>query len=118
LNRISEAMTETLPNQIPNSGTAERLLANSLPGLLIGGGAGAKEFGWDTVGTGMMAAGALGTKTGTKLMLGAYPFQQGLAADMVASALRGGVPAVSRKPRKAEADAAIRALRRQYDGGE
>ena len=59
MNATAEAMSKTLPNAVPNSGTAERLMVGSLPALLMGGGAGAHEAGYGTLGTGMMAAGAL-----------------------------------------------------------
>ena len=71
---LSRNMTATLPNTVPNSGTAERLLANALPSLLIGGGAGAQGLGYDTLGTGMLAAGALGSRAGAKVLTGqTYP---------------------------------------------
>lgn len=79
LNRVAEAMGKVLPNNIPDSGTAERLIANALPALLMGGGAGAQGIGLDTIGTGMMAAGALGSRTGAKAMTGSLPMQQAIA---------------------------------------
>lgn len=96
LNTVSQAMTQTLPNQIPNSGTAERLMANVLPGVLMGGGVGANELGYPTVGAGLLATGAMGTKTGSKFMLGRLPGQQSQTAALVAELLRWGVPAATR----------------------
>lgn len=85
------AAEQTLPGTIPNSGTAERLIANSLPALLMGGGVGANAMGWDTLGTGMVTAGALGSRTGARAMTGGLPMQQALA-----DALRRLTPATAR----------------------
>ena len=82
---------EVIPNTVPNSGTAERLLANSLPALLGLGGAGAQGMGFDTLGTGMMAAGALGSRPGARFLTGGFGPQQALA-----NALRRGTPAALR----------------------
>ena len=89
LRTVGNAMEKTLPNSVPDSGTAERLIANSLPALLMGGGAGAQEMGWDTVGTGMIAAGALGTRPGARFLTGGVPGQA-----MLSAALRRTTPAV------------------------
>lgn len=75
LNTVSNAMTKTLPNTVPDSGTTERLLANALPAMLMGGGYGANEFGYGTLGTGMMTAGALGSRPGARFMTGSLPGQ-------------------------------------------
>lgn len=75
LNEVADAMTRTIPNSLPDSGTAERLLLNSMPALLLGGGAGAQSMGWDTIGTGMMAAGALGSRPGARFVTGQLPGQ-------------------------------------------
>lgn len=91
LNQISGAMEKTLPNTLPDSGTAERLIANALPSLLVGGGVGAQNMGWDTVGAGMMAAGALGSRTGSRFLTGNMSGQKALA-----EALRRTVPAATR----------------------
>ena len=95
LNETAEAMSKTLPNAVPNSGTAERLLIGGLPALLMGGGAGAHEAGYGTLGTGMMAAGALGSRPGARMMTGRNvvqkalaPYDDQLAATTIA-ALRG-----------------------------
>lgn len=88
---LVQAAEQTLPGTVPNSGTAERLIASSLPALLLGGGAGAQGMGWDTVGSGMMAAGALGTRTGARAMTGSLPGQR-----MMAEALRRFTPATAR----------------------
>lgn len=95
LGKISQAMSATLPNQVPSSGTAERLLVGGLPALLMGGGAGAHEAGYGTLGTGMMAAGALGSRPGARIMTGRNfaqkalaPYDDQLAATTIA-ALRG-----------------------------
>jgi len=98
LNTISKAMTETLPNQVPSSGTAERLLTAGLPAMLMGGGAGAQNMGWDTLGTGMMIAGAMGSRPGARMMMGATAPQRFLvnspnAAAAAVRALRRGGPA-------------------------
>lgn len=95
LNQIADAMGKVLPNNVPDSGTAERLLANALPSLLLGGGATAQGFGWDTVGTGMMAAGALGSRPGARFMTGNLTGQQALA-----DALRRFAPAALRGVQK------------------
>ena len=89
LRTVGNAMEKTLPNSVPDSGTAERLIANSLPALLMGGGAGAQEMGWDTVGAGLIAAGALGTRPGMRFMTGGYPGQA-----MLSAALRRTTPAM------------------------
>lgn len=95
LGRTSDAMTKVLPNQIPSSGTAERLLTAGLPGLLLGGGAGAQQLGYGDLGAGLMTAGALGSRTGARLMTGTaagqkmlQPFNPAIAAA-TAAALRG-----------------------------
>lgn len=95
LGKVSQAMNQTLPNTVPDSGTVERALANGLPALLLGGGAGAQAMGWDTVGAGLMGAGALGSRTGARLMTGNYGWQPLAAASV--RALRRGVPAATRK---------------------
>lgn len=92
INTIANAMDKTLPNVVNDSGTAERLITNALPALLVGGGAGASSLGYDTLGSGMMAAGALGTKTGARTMTGSLPGQQ-----MLANALRRVTPAATRE---------------------
>jgi len=99
LNRVSEAMEKTLPNTVPNSGTAERLIMNALPAVLMGGGAGASNMGYDTVGAGLMAAGALGSRAGSRAVMGATAPQQfakklmtpreSQIAAMMAAAMRG-----------------------------
>lgn len=99
LNKISGAMDTTLPNVVNDSGTAERLITNALPSLLMGGGAAAQGFGLDTVGTGLIAAGALGSRPGARFMTGGLPGQA-----MMSEALRRTVPAaghaVTRKDKK------------------
>ena len=95
LGRVSQAMSATLPNNVPNSGTAERLIANALPAMLIGGGAGAQGMGLETLGTGMMAAGALGSRPGARFMTGGLPMQQ-----LTAEALRRFVPSTVRNSGK------------------
>ncbi len=87
LNRISRSMSETLPNSVPNSGTAERLLTAGLPALLMGGGAGAQQMGYGELGAGMMAAGALGSRPGARMMTGGYGWQP--YAEAAIRALRG-----------------------------
>jgi hypothetical protein len=88
LGRFANAMSKTLPNTVPDSGTAERLLVTAMPAMLGLGGAGASNMGFDTLGAGMMAAGALGSRPGAKFMTGGYGLQQAIA-----EALRRGVPA-------------------------
>jgi hypothetical protein len=100
LGKVSRAMDQTLPNTVPDSGTVERALANGLPALLMGGGYGAQSMGWDTVGAGMMGAGALGSRTGARAMTGSLPGQQAAAAAV--RALRRGTPALTRKPQNDE----------------
>ena len=85
LAELSRNMTATLPNTVPNSGTADRLLANALPSLLIGGGVGANELGLDTLGTGLVAAGALGSRPGARMLTG-----QTYAQRALIDALRSG----------------------------
>ena len=97
LNEIADAMQATLPNSVPDSGTAERFIANTLPGLLFAGGAGAQGAGWDTLGTGAMAAGILGSRTGARLMTGGLPGQA-----MIAAALRRTVPGLLQGTRNNE----------------
>lgn len=70
MNRVAESMGEVLPNAVANSGTADRLMVNAIPAALMLGGAGSQYFGFGPVGMGLMAAGALGTRTGAKLMTG------------------------------------------------
>lgn len=96
LGRVSRAMQGTLPNTVPDSGTAERLIANAIPALLVGGGAGAQSMGYDTVGAGLMAAGALGSRPGTRLMTGGFGWQP--KAEAAIRALRRGIPATTRNP--------------------
>lgn len=87
LTDLSRNMTATLPNTVPNSGTADRLLANALPSVLMGGGALGQHYGFDPYGlsTGMLAAGALGSRTGAKMMTG-----QTFPQRMLVEALRKG----------------------------
>lgn len=90
LGNVSRAMSATLPNQVPSSGTAERLLfSSSLPAILGLGGAGAQGMGYGELGTGMMAAGALGSRAGTRFMTGGMPGQMAFV-----EALRQFVPKV------------------------
>lgn len=100
--QLVEAANRTLPGTLPNSGTADRILANAMPALLLGGGAGAQGLGLDTLGSGMMAAGALGTRPGAKLLTGQYPWQRAEAMRMMAQALRGGVPSMTRPQQQEE----------------
>ena len=90
LNTVAGAMEKTLPNTVNDSGTAERLLTNALPSLLLGGGGVAQGLGWDTVGAGLMAAGALGSRPGARALTGNLPLQQAIA-----NALRRSSPAVA-----------------------
>ena len=94
LGRVSQAMSKTLPNTVPDSGTAERLIANLLPSALLGGGAGVQGMGYDTLGVGMMAAGALGSRPGARFLTGGYGVQP--YAEAVINALRRGIPAATR----------------------
>ena len=96
LNTVSNAMAATLPNAVPNSGTAERLLTTALPSLLLGTGAGAQSLGYDMIGTGLMAAGALGSRPGSRFMTGSLAGQQALA-----EALRRVTPAAVRATQSA-----------------
>lgn len=110
LNQVANAMGETLPNTVPNSGTAERVIANALPAMLFGGGAGAQAMGYDVIGPGLLAAGALGSRPGARFMTGSLPGQQA-----VATAFRQSAPALSsayRQEDAARAEAQSRALRR------
>lgn len=91
LNRVAGAMDKTIPNTVADSGTTERMIANALPALLMGGGYGAQQMGWDTVGSGAMAAGALGSRTGSRFLTGGYSKQA-----MLANALRRGTPSTIR----------------------
>jgi hypothetical protein len=96
LNKVANAMSKTLPNTVPDSGTTERVLANALlPAALLGGGAGANYFGYGNVGAGLMAAGALGTRTGSRLLTGGTVPQQFLTGPTrtaaAVRALRKGV---------------------------
>lgn len=96
LGRFATAMQQTLPNTVPNSGTAERLMANALPAVLMGGGGLANSAGYPTLGAGLLAAGALGSRPGARAMTGSLPLQQAIAR-----ALRQSTPsigAVSRQP--------------------
>ena len=94
LARVSQAMSATLPNQVPSSGTAERLLiSGTIPAVLGLGGAGAQGMGYGELGTGLMAAGALGSRKGAQFLTGSMPGQQ-----MVVEALRRFVPRA--KPEK------------------
>jgi len=89
LGRFATAMQQTLPNTVPNSGTAERLIANSLPALLMSGGAGANAMGYNTIGTGLLAAGALGSRTGARALTGSLAGQQAFV-----NALRQSTPSI------------------------
>jgi hypothetical protein len=91
LGQISRSMTDTLPNVVPNSGTPERLMAMALPAVLVGGGAGAQQMGFDTLGAGMIGAAALGSRPGARFMTGGLPMQQ-----LTAEALRRFVPSTVR----------------------
>lgn len=95
LRDVSKAMTATLPNTVPNSGTPERLLMSALPSTLMGGGYAAQEFGFPTLGAGAMTAGALGSRAGARMLTGATrpqrflsPYEAQMAATL--AALRGG----------------------------
>ena len=70
LRDMSNAMTATLPNVVPNSGTPERLLLAAVPGVLFGGGAVANELGYSNLGAGAMAAGVLGSRAGARALTG------------------------------------------------
>lgn len=64
---LADAGQEVLPSQVPNSGTADRLLAFALPTTLGGTAIGADQMGWDKTGAALGLLGALaagGTKTG------------------------------------------------------
>jgi hypothetical protein len=98
LGQVSNAMSKTLPNVVPDSGTAERLLAASLPGLLMGGGATASGMGWDTVGAGLFTAGALGSRPGARFLTGGYGVQP--YAQIAGTALRRVVPALAAPKRQ------------------
>lgn len=77
LGKVSQAMSATLPNQVPSSGTAERLLiSGTIPAILGLGGAGAQGMGYGELGAGMMAAGALGSRKGAQFLTGSMPGQQ------------------------------------------
>lgn len=94
LNKVADAMSATLPNTVANSGTAERLLMGSLPALLMGGGGiGAQQMGYDTLGAGMIAATLGGSRTGSKLLTGGYGWQQ---QQVLIDALRRSAPAAAR----------------------
>lgn len=95
LGRMAASMDKTLPNTVPNSGTAERLLTAGLPALLLGGGAGAQSMGYGELGAGMMAAGALGSRPGARMMTGGYGWQPEAAAAI--RALRGAPVRPSRQ---------------------
>lgn len=94
---LVEAANQTLPNTVPSSGTVERAIALALPATLMGGGYGAQQFGFDMLGGGAIAAGALGTRTGSKLMTGAYPWQR---SQMLVDALRKTPVAATRKDKQ------------------
>lgn len=99
LAKVSQAMSATLPNQVPSSGTAERLLiSGTIPAVLGLGGAGAQGMGYGEFGTGMMAAGALGSRTGSKLMTGSHLSQPYIEAAI--RILRGGDVGKKRDERK------------------
>lgn len=91
LNAVANNMQATLPNAVPSSGTAERMFAASLPALLMGGGGVAQGMGFDTLGAGMLTAGALGSRPGAKFLTGSYATQRALA-----NALRKDVPGYAR----------------------
>jgi hypothetical protein len=57
-------------------------------------GVGASNMGFDTLGAGMLAAGALGSRPGTRMMTGGYSWQP--AAEAAIRHLRRGVPAATR----------------------
>lgn len=95
LRDLSNAMSATLPNQVPSSGSIERLLMGALPATLMGGGAGAQSMGLDTLGTGMMAAGALGSRPGARFLTGGGAAN----SDILVQALRRFIPAMSRPKR-------------------
>jgi hypothetical protein len=97
LGKVSRAMTETLPNTIPNSGTADRLLMQMFPALLAGGGMVSNEMGVPYLGTALIATGALGTRTGAKLLTGGY---NGKQAALAAALRRGTVAGVGGKQEK------------------
>lgn len=64
---LADAGQQVLPSQVPNSGTADRMLALMLPAGLGGASIGADQLGWDKAGgtlglAALLAAG--GTKTG------------------------------------------------------
>jgi hypothetical protein len=64
---LADAGQQALPSQIPNSGTADRLLSFALPASLGGASIGADLIGWDKTGAALGLLGALaagGTKTG------------------------------------------------------
>jgi len=97
LNTVANAMSKTLPNVVPDSGTTERLIANMLPTLLMGGGVGMQSAGWDTLGAGMVAAGAAGSRPGARFITGGLPGQQ-----MLSAALRRGSPALMQAANRKE----------------
>lgn len=95
LNKVADAMQATLPNTVPNSGTTERLLMTGLPAMLGLSGAGATSMGYDTLGAGLIAAGALGSRPGARFLTGGYGVQP--YAESVVNALRRGIPAATRQ---------------------
>lgn len=68
---LADNAQEVLPSQVPDSGTAGRLLGFALPAGLAGGAAGADQFGMDNASKVLAAAAILsagGTKTGQKTL--------------------------------------------------
>lgn len=68
---LADNAQEVLPSQVPDSGTAGRLLGFALPAGLAGGAAGADTFGMDNASKVLAAAAILsagGTKTGQKAL--------------------------------------------------
>jgi hypothetical protein len=84
INQLADAMQETLPNVVPDSGTPERLIGAAM----MGGG------GLATMGVPGLAAGlALGTRPGARALTGTLAGQQALADALRAWGVRSGTAA-------------------------
>jgi hypothetical protein len=88
--QVANAMEATLPNALPNTGTAERLITAALPSALLGGGAGLNLLG-DPFGLGTMAvaSGLAMSRPGTRALMGQLPVQ-GFARRSAAEAAQIG----------------------------
>lgn len=101
---LAKSMKATLPNTVPNSGTAERVIAAMSPFALAGGGYGAQQYLGDPfyLGSMALATGAAMSRPGTKALTGQYGWQAGARSAMPAVSAAGRGAALALTPSERE----------------